>query len=133
MPQDRLPGIPPQYQTVMPYLIIKDAAGFIAFMQAVFAAEETYKVLRDEQSGIIMHAEIMTGGSTIMLADATDQYPVRTVGLFIYVADADATYAAALAAGAQSIMPPADMPYGRSCGITDAWGNSWWPTTPPKP
>ena len=30
--------IPDNYQTVMPYLIVKDAAKFIAFMQKVFDA-----------------------------------------------------------------------------------------------
>ncbi|HWH63940.1 MAG TPA: hypothetical protein VNS50_11725, partial [Ginsengibacter sp.] len=64
--------IPENYQTVMPYLIVKDAAKFISFMQTVFDAVETYKAMRDEN--IIMHAEIMIGGSTIMFADSTDTY-----------------------------------------------------------
>ena len=68
--------IPENYQTVMPYLIVKDAAQFIAFMQKVFDAKETYRSMRDEH--IIMHAEIMIGGSTIMLADSTEKFSVRT-------------------------------------------------------
>lgn len=38
--------IPANYQTVMPYLIVKDAAKFMAFMQNVFGATETYKAMR---------------------------------------------------------------------------------------
>ena len=40
--------------------------------------------------------------------------------------DADATYARALAAGARSLEPPTDMPYGdRRAMVEDAWGNTW--------
>ena len=32
-----------------------------------------------------------------------------------------------VAAGAESIMPVADMPYDdRQGGVRDAWGNLWW-------
>ena len=64
-----------------------------------------------------------------MFADSTDQFQTRTGGFFIYVPDADATYAKALAAGATSLTPVSDMPYGRSGGIVDPFGNTWWPTT----
>ncbi len=120
------PNFPPDYQQVMPYLIIKDAAGFMKFMQEVFGAKEKVKHMRDEN--IIMHAELTVGESVIMLADSTEAYPPRTGGFFIYVADADAVYNKALAAGATSVTPVADMPYGRSGGIIDPYGNTWWPT-----
>jgi PhnB protein len=48
--------------------------------------------------------------------------------MFVYVADTNAAYARALAHGATSIMPLADMPYGRTCGVRDPYGNVWWPT-----
>ena len=127
MVQNKDTRIPPQYQTVMAYLIVKDATGFISFMQTVFDAEETYKTMRD--TAIIAHAEIMIGGSTIMLADATADFPSRTGGFFLYVDDADLRYQRALDAGATSIIPPVDQPYGRSGGVIDAFGNTWWITT----
>jgi len=120
--------IPDNYQTVMPYLIVEGAQKFIEFAKAVFNAKETYNMARSE--GVIMHAEIMIGGSTIMFADATQQFAARTAGMFVYVENADETYEKALANGATSIMPPADQSYGRSCGIVDPFGNMWWPTTP---
>ena len=119
--------IPDGYQQVMPYLIIKDAGAFIDFMKVVFGATEKMKEMRDKN--IIMHAEIRLGDSTIMVADATGDFSPRPAGMFVYVANADETYATALANGAVSIMPPADQPYGRSCGIQDPFGNTWWPTT----
>jgi len=123
----QLVNIPSGYQQLMPYLIIKDAPGFTQFMKEVFGAEEKVKHMRDEN--IIMHAEITVGESVIMFADSTDAFPPRTGGFFIYVADADATYEKAIAAGATSIMPVSNQPYGRSGGIIDPYGNTWWPTT----
>jgi uncharacterized glyoxalase superfamily protein PhnB len=50
--------------------------------------------------------------------------------LYVYVDDCDAAYARAIAAGAEPLMPPADMFYGdRSGGVKDASGNSWWIAT----
>jgi PhnB protein len=122
--------LPKNYQQVMPYLIIKDAAKFIEFTQQVFDAKETYRAMRDENC--IQHAEIMIGDSTIMLADSTEKYQPRPAGMFIYVEDADKTYLKALSAGAISVMEPADQPYGRSGGIMDVYGNNWWLTTSPS-
>ncbi len=125
------PDFPSDYQQVMPYLIIKDAAGFMKFMQDVFGAKEKARHMRDEH--MIMHGEITIGESVIMFADSTDAFPPRTGGFFIYVTDADAVYNNALAAGATSVTPLADMPYGRSGGIKDPFGNTWWPTTHVNP
>ena len=122
-------NIPAHYNTVMPYLVIKNAQQFIEFTQAVFDATEVadMRSMRDEHT--IMHSEVILGSSTIMFADATEQFPERPAGLFVYVDDADATYQKALDAGATSIMPPADMPYGRSSGVLDTHGNTWWITS----
>lgn len=111
----------------MPYLILKGAAEFLSFMKNVFGAEETFKQMRSED--VIAHAEVTVSGSTIMCAEATDQWQASTAGMFIYVADADATYSKAVAQGAKTIMEPADQPYGRSCGVSDPFGNVWWITS----
>ncbi|MCY7421453.1 MAG: VOC family protein [Chitinophagaceae bacterium] len=122
-------ALPENHQVIMPYLIVNNAAGFIDFMKEVFDGKELNRHMRNET--IIMHAEVMIGGSTMMLADSTSEFTDRTAGMFIYVDDADTTYDKALAKGATSIMPPADQPYGRSCGVNDAFGNTWWITSLP--
>jgi PhnB protein len=119
--------IPEGYPQVMPYLIIENGAGFFEFTKIVFGAEEKYKAMRDEKT--IMHAEISIGSSIIMFADATEQFAKRTSGMFLYVDDCDAVYDKALANGATTVMPPADQSYGRSAGITDPFGNTWWITS----
>ena len=119
--------IPANYQTVMPYLIVKDATKFIAFTEKVFGATQTYKAMRDETT--IMHAEIMIGESTIMLADATDKYKTQPAGLFVYVENADETFKKAIEAKGKIISQVADQPYGRSGGVTDPFVNIWWITS----
>jgi len=111
---------------VMPYLIIENAVAFLEFTKTVFGAEEKLKAMRDEK--LIQHGEINIGGSVIMFADTTEQYPSRPGSFFIYVDDCDAVYQKALENGATTVTEPADQGYGRSAGVTDAFGNTWWVT-----
>lgn len=119
--------IPEDYQTVTTYLIIKDAASFIQFTQNVFNAEAVSKHMRDENT--IMHAEIKIGNSVIMLADSTEQYSPANANLFIYVEDADVTYKKALDNGAAAVTELGNQSYGRSGGVKDSFGNTWWITS----
>lgn len=118
---------PEGYNTIIPYLIVNNAAGFMQFMQDVFGAQETMRHMRDEST--IMHAEMRVGDSVIMLADATGEYLPSPAGMFVYVQDADATFDKAMAAGATSVLAMCDQPYGRTGGVKDPFGNTWWVTT----
>ena len=119
--------IPDTHQAIMPYLILQNADDFLRFTANVFGARETVKHLREDGVSV-MHAEIMINGNTIMLAEPTSQWKASAVHLFIYAEDVDSTYKKALAAGASSMMEPNDRGYGRTCGITDPFGNVWWLT-----
>ncbi|MEO5908523.1 MAG: VOC family protein [Ginsengibacter sp.] len=118
--------IPKNNQTVMPYIILENAAGFILFTQKVFGAKEISKSMREEN--VIMHAEIMIGDSTIMFADATEQFKSSNAGLFVYVENADETFKKATREGATVVREITDESYGRSGGIKDPFGNTWWIT-----
>jgi PhnB protein len=124
---DRPSNIPEGYQTVMPYLIVNDGGGFIEFMKKVFDAREKMRYLNDQKR--IMHAEITIAECTIMFAESTEKYKSSTGGFFIYVVNADETWKKALEAGAGSIEAPSDKEYGRSCGVSDPYGNTWWITS----
>lgn len=124
-------NIPDGYPAVMPYLILKNAEAFIAFTQNVFNAKSKYKELR-EDGHTIRHAEMEISGSVIMCAESTEEFPVQTANLFIYVDDADESYATALKNGATSVNEPADQSYGRSGGVSDPNGNVWWITSVAK-
>jgi uncharacterized glyoxalase superfamily protein PhnB len=119
--------IPEGYNTVMPYLILKNASEFIDFMTEVFEAEVTYKAMHDEKT--IMHAELKIGDSKIMFADATEQWKVQPAGLFIYVDGADVVYNKAKLKGAEVVTLMTDQSYGRSGGVKDPFGNTWWITS----
>lgn len=119
--------IPEGYHTITPYLILNNASQFIKFMTEVFGAEVTYKAMRDEKT--IMHAELKIGDSKIMFADATEQWKTQPAGLFIYVDEADVIYNKAIHAGAEAVTPMADQSYGRSGGVKDPFGNTWWITS----
>ena len=121
-------SIPEKHQAVMPYLILPGAAKFLEFTKKVFDAKETAIYKRENAEGI-MHAEIMIGNSTIMFADSTEQWQNSVAGLFIYVKNADEVYAKAIAEGATTLMEPADKDYGRTCGVKDPLGNTWWITS----
>ena len=120
--------LPSGHQSIMPYLILQGAAKFIDFTKNVFGASETNtKSIRED--GTIMHAEITLNGSTIMITDEITDWAKQTSNLFVYVPNADETYKKALENGAASLMGLSDQDYGRTCGVTDPFGNVWWITS----
>lgn len=120
--------IPTNLQTAVPYLILKDCKSFIVFMQNLFSAETTELHYRDEEKNIVMHAELKIGNAFIMCAEATEEFKTQTSGIFMYVDDADISYNKALELGCISIMPLSNQHYGRTCGVQDTFGNTWWIT-----
>jgi uncharacterized glyoxalase superfamily protein PhnB len=121
-------NIPKGHQAIMPYLILTNAHRFVEFTKHVFDAEKTLEVHRDD--GItVMHAEIIISGSTVMFAESTDEYSTQNANLFVYVDDADATYEKAISFNATTLRAPEDQSYGRSCGVRDPFGNTWWITS----
>ncbi len=121
--------IPEQYNQLMPYLILKGTSNFRKFMTDVFQVKQQMLVPTKDGDNI-MHGEIRVGNAVIMFAEASEDFPVMNAGMFIYVEDVDATYNKALECGATLIpgQEPADKDYGRSCGVTDPFGNTWWIT-----
>ncbi len=47
---EQLKWLPDHYLPIMPYLVVKDADGFIEFIKTVFAAEEKLRVNMDDGS-----------------------------------------------------------------------------------
>ncbi|MBC9931787.1 VOC family protein [Chitinophaga qingshengii] len=119
--------IPAGHHTVMPYLMLDNAAGFLTFAQQVFQAKLSHHSLHDD--GMVRHAELQIGDSTLMISSGRDPWKPQPGQLFIYVEDADASYQAALDHGATVVMEVADQSYGRSGGVKDPCGNTWWITS----
>jgi uncharacterized glyoxalase superfamily protein PhnB len=117
--------IPSGYHTVTPYLRVRRASEFIEFLKAAFDAKETHRSLAPD--GSIMHADVLIGDSHVMLTDGNEHFAALPGSNFLYVPDVDATYGSAIAAGATSMMEPADQFYGdRTAGVRDPFGNEWW-------
>ncbi|MEZ4802201.1 MAG: VOC family protein [Gelidibacter sp.] len=124
--------IPSEHQAVMPYLILKKASKFIDFSQNVFGATIIHKTFRNEAQAILAHCELQIDGSTIMFADATQNFEPQTANLFVYVDDADKRFQLAIDNGASILMELSNQEYGRTCGVTDPFGNVWWITSLPE-
>ncbi len=117
-----------EYHTLTPQLNPLRAPVMIDFFQRAFGAEETYRA--QSADGVVHHAQVRIGDSIIGMGDAHGPYQPMPCTLHLYVPDADAAYERALQAGATSIQPVADQPYGdRSGGVTDPFGNRWFVAT----
>jgi uncharacterized glyoxalase superfamily protein PhnB len=104
---------PSGFHTVTPRMIVADVEAAAAFLRAVFDA--TGEVVSGRP------ADLVVGDSLVMVSDGRDPFPAF---LYVYVDDADATYARAVAAGATTIEAPLDTPYGdRRAMVQDEQGN----------
>jgi PhnB protein len=118
---------PAGYGTVTPWLISRDSAALIRFLESAFGAEEIAGSRMHNPDGSIAHAEVELGDSIIMLFDSYEGWP-ETPGFFrLYVDDADATYEHALRAGGTSVTEVTELFWGDRVGrVSDPFGNIWW-------
>ena len=122
------PFKPDHYSTVSPYLIVNGASQTIAFLTTVFAAVEIRRFA--DADGKIMHAEVRLDDTVIMLADGAEGWLPMPSYVHIYVADVDATYQRALAAGATTVQAPVKKDDAdKRGGVKDAGGTTWWIAT----
>ena len=120
--------IPDGYHSVTPYLMIKGAAQFIAFMTAVFSAKVTEQLMQaDGKPG---HTELRVGDSLIMLSEVKAGSPPTPIMLHVYVDDVDAAFERAVRAGGKVVAAPTNQFYGdRSGGVIEPSGNTIWIAT----
>jgi uncharacterized glyoxalase superfamily protein PhnB len=126
--------IPAGQHAITPHLVVKGAAEAIDFYTRAFGAEEVCRVPMPGPDGAVRlcHAALRIGDSKIFLAD---EFPEQgglgptgpsPVTIHLYVTDADATFDAAVDAGATVRMPLANMFWGDRYGLlVDPFGHSW--------
>jgi uncharacterized glyoxalase superfamily protein PhnB len=115
----------------------KDASAAIDWLCRVFGFEK--HAVYPGDGNTIMHAELTLGSGMIMLGSTRDDAQAaylkrpedlagaQTHGLNLTVADADAVYARAKAAGAKMIIDIEDKPYGgRGFACRDPEGYVWY-------
>jgi PhnB protein len=123
---------PAGYTTLSPYLIVKGAAEAIAFYQAAFGAVERMRL--EMPGGLIGHAELQFDDAVVMLAEEMPGMgmvsPLELNGspviMTLYVADVDAQFERAIAAGATVVQAVETKFYGDRAGqLRDPFGHMW--------
>jgi uncharacterized glyoxalase superfamily protein PhnB len=133
----KVQAVPAVYGSLTPHLVVSPASAAMEFYGRAFGAKPG--LVMNGPGGLVMHAEIRIGDSILMLAD--EQPPMgpgpqahktpKSLGgtsavMMLYVKDADATYARAVAAGATGTMPLMDMFWGDRYGqVEDPFGHVW--------
>ena len=124
--------IPDGMHSVTPHLVCAGAAAAIEFYKKAFDAVEEVRIPAPD--GKLIHACVRIAGSPVMLVDEMPEMgalgpknlPASPVTIHLYVDNADAVFAKATAAGAEVVMPLADMFWGDRYGqIRDPFGHSW--------
>jgi PhnB protein len=125
--------IPAGYPRVTPYLCCRGAATAITFYEDVFGAVERMRMPGDSPDSV-GHAELEIGDGLLMIADefpdmgflSPQSIGGTPVTIHVYVADADAVFARALAAGATEVRPVEQQFYGDRTGqFADPFGHRW--------
>lgn len=126
-------SIPEGYQSITPMCVFKDARQAITFYKEAFGAVERFVMPGPGGVGVL-HAEIQIGTSLVMFGEENPQEPCQSaetlgaspVSFYLYLENVDAAYATALAAGAVSVMPVAEMFWGDRIGtVKDPFGYTW--------
>ena len=109
--------LPNGWHSLTPRIVASDVTGLVEFLRRAF--DGTGEVRADRPALIRI-------GDSMLMVSAMGPREAMPAFLYLYVDDADATYARALQAGARSLEEPLDTPYGDRRGmVADRWGNVW--------
>jgi PhnB protein len=123
--------VPRGFRMVTPYLVGADGPALLDFIKAGFEAEE---MMRAETPNGGVHGEVRLGDSMMMVGGGIPgrNFPgtLQQGALHVYVEDADAVCAKAVAAGATLVDAVRDQEYGERSGtVKDRAGNYWYVAT----
>lgn len=117
--------------SLAPMLSLRNGARAIEFYKAAFGAVELFRV-EDDKGSVV--AQLSVGESCFWVADESPEHlnfsPETlgggTVRMVLVVADPDAAFDRAVAAGATEVWPVSDQPYGWRVGrVVDPFGHHW--------
>lgn len=119
---------PDGYTSVAPWVMTDDTGAFLDFATVAFEGQELSRVTIED--GTIGHGETRIGDTVVLAFDRRPTWPRLPSLLRVFVPDADAAVARAVAAGAQVVTEVIDDAFGQRGGrIRDPFGNIWWVCT----
>jgi PhnB protein len=111
-------GAPEGWHSITPRLITANPEALVAFLRRAFGAVGELNTGRP--------TELRIGDSNVMVSGTFEGRGPTEAFLYLYVEDADGTYAQAISAGGRSLEVPVDTPYGdRRATVEDPGGNVW--------
>jgi PhnB protein len=130
---DAVRPVPDEFGSIVVQLTVKDVDAAVRFYTAAFGADELF---RNRQPGDprVFHCELLVGKSRVMLNEEFRERGLPTpptlggtpVTIHLYVPDAEATFAAALLAGASAISEAQLRFWGVISGVLqDPFGHRW--------
>lgn len=117
---------------LFPKLLVSDADAAIDFYAKALDATPAVRVAGDD--GVVHHAEVTVGSSTLALAQSVEAWgwndPVALGGtpvlLTVDVADPDSTAERMVRLGGEVVIPIENRPYGKRQGrVKDPFGHLW--------
>jgi uncharacterized glyoxalase superfamily protein PhnB len=118
--------------SITPHIVVQGAERAVAFYRDAFGAEEVSRIPTPD--GRLMSVQLRIGDGLLHLADEFPEMGVlappsvggTAVVLALEVADAEAVFAQAIAAGGQVRQPLGDMFWGDRHGqLDDPFGHRW--------
>ena len=125
-------AVPEGYNSITPYLALRDAAKAIAFYKEALGATELYRL--PMPNGKLGHAELQIGNSRIMMSDEAPEWGNKSarslggtpIGLCLYTDNVDALAERFVKAGGKVVRPVENQFYGdRSGTFEDPEGYKW--------
>jgi uncharacterized glyoxalase superfamily protein PhnB len=121
---------------IIPYIFYRDVPAALAWLARAFGFTEEMRHATPRG----MHAQMTCDGQRIMMGQGSKEWKMlsaheteaATQGIFVYLADVDAHYERARAAGAEIVHPPPSTnPTDGPTPPRDLDGHPWFFTTPP--
>lgn len=116
--------------SIAPWLSVRNSASAVDFYKAAFSAVETFH-LEDDEGGVV--ARLAVDGAEFWLSDESPEHGAYSpaslgggsVRMILTVADPDALFNQALAAGAMEVFPVGEEHGWRVGRLIDPFGHHW--------
>jgi PhnB protein len=120
--------------SIAPWLSVRDGERAVAFYKSAFGATEVYRLEVPDDGGVVVRLSVagaefwlsgQSSGDRDAQADAREPLGGGSVRIILTVADPEAVFARAVAAGASEIFPVGEQHGWRLGRVADPFGLHW--------